>query len=120
MSIALLNYIRVSPIKTRLIAKEISGMNAELALASLQFMPNKAARILYKVVASAVANGNYEAENVIIKSCRVDKGPSLKRMTPRARGRGTQINKPTSHIFVEVVEFNDGIGKKGSINGSKS
>lgn len=113
MSVALLNYIRVSPIKTRLIAKEISGMNAELALASLQFMPNKAARILYKVIASAVANGNYEAANVVIKSCRVDKGPSLKRMMPKARGRGASINKPTSHIFVEVIELNDGSSKKG-------
>lgn len=104
MSKSLLKYIRVSPIKARLVAKEIKGMNAELALARLQFAPNKAARIIYKVIVSAIANGNHEASNVIVKSCLVNSGPVLKRMVPRARGRGVFIRKPTSHIFVEVVE----------------
>lgn len=104
MSKSLLRFIRVSPIKTRLLANELKGMNAEIALAKLQFTPNKAARLLYKVISSAIANGNYEASNVIIKSCVVNSGPVLKRMVPRARGRGTFIRKPTSHIFVEVIE----------------
>jgi len=104
MSIATLKFTRLSPTKARLITSEVQGMNAELALASLEFMPNKAAKIISKVIASAVANGGYEAEEVIINSCRVDKGPSLKRFRPRARGRATPIRKPTSHIFVEVIE----------------
>lgn len=104
MSKSLLRFIRVSPTKARLLANEIKGMNAEVALARLQFTPNKAARIIYKVISSAVANGNYEASNVFIKSCTVNSGPVLRRMTPRARGRGTFIRKPTSHIFVEVTD----------------
>ena len=102
MSKALLRYTRLSPTKARLIAREIQGMNAELAIASLEFTPNKAARIISKVVASAVANGGYDAQDVVITSCRVDAGPVLRRFMPRAKGRATPIRKPTSHVFVEV------------------
>jgi large subunit ribosomal protein L22 len=102
MSKAILKFIRLSPTKARLIAREVQGMNAELALASLEFMPNKAAGIIAKVIASAVANGDYEPEEVSILSCRVDKGPVLKRFRPRARGSASRILKPTSHIMVEV------------------
>ncbi len=102
MSKATLKFIRLSPTKARLITREVQGMNAELALASLEFMPNKAAGIIAKVIASAVANGDYEPEEVTILSCRVDKGPVLKRFRPRARGSASRILKPTSHIFVEV------------------
>jgi len=102
MSKAILRFIRLSPTKARLIAREIQGMNAQEALAKLEFMPNKAARIIAKVVASAVANGGYDANEVIIKSCRVDRGPYLKRFRPRARGMASRINKPTAHIYVEV------------------
>ena len=103
MSKAILKFIRLSPTKARLIAREVQGMNAELALASLEFTPNKAAKIISKVIASAVANGDYEPEEVEIISCRVDKGPVLKRFRPRARGSASRILKPTSHIFVEVA-----------------
>ncbi len=102
-----LKFIRLSPTKARLIAREVQGLNAELALASLDFMPNKAAGVISKVIASAIANGGYEPEEVIVKSCRVDRGPVLKRFRPRARGRATPIRKPTSHIFVEVSKEQD-------------
>lgn len=104
MSKALLRFVRLSPTKARLIAREIQGMNAEKALAALEFTPNKAARVISKVLASAVANGGYEAQNVSVSSCRVDAGPVLRRFTPRAKGRATPIRKPTSHILVEVSE----------------
>lgn len=104
MSKALLRYTRLSPTKARLIAREIQGMNAEIALATLEFTPNKAAKVIYKVIASALANGNYDAQNAFVKSCRIDAGPILRRMTPKARGRGAPIRKPTSHILVEVAE----------------
>ncbi|WP_456381439.1 50S ribosomal protein L22 [Hydrogenimonas sp.] len=107
MSRATLKFIRLSPTKARLIAREVQGMNAELALASLEFMPNKAAKIISKVIASAVANGGYEPEEVVVSSCRVDKGPVLKRWKPRARGRASRIMKPTSHVIVEVTEAKD-------------
>ncbi len=104
MSKATLKFVRLSPNKARLIAREVQGMNAEIALASLDFMPNKAAGIISKVIASAVANGDYEPEEVKIISCRVDKGPVLRRFKPRARGSASRILKPTSHIMVEVGE----------------
>jgi len=102
MSKAVLRFVRLSPTKARLIAREIQGMNAEEALAKLEFMPNKAARIIAKVVASAIANGEYDANEVVITSCRVDRGPYLKRFRPRARGMASRIQKPTAHIYVEV------------------
>jgi len=102
MSKATLKFIRLSPIKARLITKQIQGMNAELALASLEFMPNKAAGIIAKVIASACANGDYEPEEVTILSARSDKGPVLKRFKPRARGSASRILKPTAHIMIEV------------------
>lgn len=102
MSKAVLKFIRLSPTKARLIAREVQGMNAEFALASLEFAPNKAAHIIAKVIASAVANGGYEPEEVIVSSCRVDAGPVLKRFRPRARGSASGIRKPTSHVMVEV------------------
>jgi large subunit ribosomal protein L22 len=104
MGKATLKFIRLSPTKARLIAREVQGMNAELAIASLEFTPNKAAGIIAKVVASAVANAGLEPEDAIVTSCRVDKGPVLKRFIPRARGSATPIHKPTSHIFVEVAK----------------
>jgi large subunit ribosomal protein L22 len=102
MSKAVLKFIRLSPTKARLVAREIQGMNAEEALAKLEFMPNKAARVIAKVLASAVANGGFDANEVVVKSCRVDRGPYLKRFRPRARGMASRIQKPTAHIYVEV------------------
>ena len=102
MARALLRFVRVSPTKSRLIAREIQGMNAEEALAALEFTPNKAAKIISKVVASAVANSGMDAEDCEIVSCRVDNGPVLKRFRPRARGMASGIRKPTAHILVEV------------------
>ena len=102
MARALLKFIRVSPIKSRLVAREIQGMNAEEALAALEFTPNKAAKIIYKVLASAVANSGIEASECTVTSCRVNRGPVLKRFRPRARGMASGIRKPTAHILVEV------------------
>ena len=102
MSKAVLRFIRLSPTKARLIAREIQGMNAEEALAKLEFMPNKAAKVIAKVLTSAIANGGYDANEVVVKSCRVDRGPYLKRFRPRARGMASKILKPTAHIYVEV------------------
>lgn len=102
MSKALIKFIRLSPTKARLIARQVQGMNAELAMASLKFMPNKAAKYIANAVSSAVANGGFEANEVQVLSCRVDAGAVLKRFQPRARGSASRIRKPTSHILVEV------------------
>ncbi|EKE4908902.1 50S ribosomal protein L22 [Campylobacter jejuni] len=104
MSKALIKFIRLSPTKARLIAREVQGMNAELAMASLKFMPNKGAKYIANAISSAVANGGFEANEVIVKSCCVDAAAVLKRFRPRARGSASRIRKPTSHILVEVVK----------------
>ncbi|HAN0601582.1 TPA: 50S ribosomal protein L22 [Campylobacter jejuni] len=104
MSKALIKFIRLSPTKARLIAREVRGMNAELAMASLKFMPNKGAKYIANAISSAVANGGFEANEVIVKSCRVDAAAVLKRFRPRARGSASRIRKPTSHVLVEVAK----------------
>jgi large subunit ribosomal protein L22 len=104
---AVLKFVRLSPIKANLIAREVQGMNAEEAIAALEFTPNKGANIISKVIASAVANSGQEADEVIVSSVRVDQGPVLRRFIPRARGSATKIRKPTSHIVVEVSKAKD-------------
>lgn len=108
MAKAILKFIRVSPIKARLIVREVQGMNAEYAIASLQFTPNKAAGIISKVIASAVANAGLDPVDAVITSARVDKGPVLKRFTPRARGSASPKHKPTAHIMIEVAAATKG------------
>ncbi len=108
MARAILRFIRLSPTKARLIAREVQGMNAEYAIASLEFTPNKAAGIISKVIASAVANAGLEPENAIITSARVDRGPVLKRFTPRARGSASPRHKPTAHIMIIVEQVTKG------------
>ena len=104
MSRSVIKFVRLSPTKARLIAKQIQGMNAEFALATLEFTPNKGAKYIANAISSAVANGGYEPEEVIVTSCRVDAGPVLKRFRPKARGTAGRIRKPTSHIMVEVAK----------------
>ncbi|WP_104690930.1 50S ribosomal protein L22 [Helicobacter heilmannii] len=102
MSRATLRYTRLSPTKARLLARQVQGMNAEVAIARLEFTPNKAARMLSRVISAAVYNGGHDSKEVEVLSCRVDAGPVLRRHMPRARGRATSIRKPTAHILVEV------------------
>ena len=108
MAKAILKFIRLSPTKARLIAREVQGMNAEYAIASLQFTPNKAAGIISKVIASAVANAGVDPVDAVVVSARVDKGPVLKRFTPRARGSASPKHKPTAHIMIEVAAATKG------------
>ena len=108
MSRAILKFVRVAPLKARLIAREVQGMNAEYAIASLEFTPNKAAKLISKVIASAVSNASLEPQEAVIKSARVDKGPVLKRFTPRARGSASPKHKPTAHIMIEVEAISKG------------
>ena len=108
MAKAILKFIRLSPTTARLIAREVQGMNAEYAIASLQFTPNKAAGIISKVIASAVANAGLDPVDAVVVSARVDKGPVLKRFTPRARGSASPKHKPTAHIMIEVAAATKG------------
>ena len=99
-------YIRISPKKARLVADVVRGDNAVHALATLRFMPKKAAGIIYKALHSAVANATNNAglakEDLVISKITIDKGPSLKRFRPRSRGMASALLKRTSHVTVVV------------------
>ncbi len=105
---AVAKYIRISPQKARLVADVVRGMDVETAITTLRFMPKKGARILRKVIESAVANadqmGTIDVDTLYVKSIEINGGPSLKRFRPRAMGRATGIIKRTSHITVIVDE----------------
>ncbi|MFA7096260.1 MAG: 50S ribosomal protein L22 [Gammaproteobacteria bacterium] len=103
---AKLRYARLSAQKGRLVADQIRGMPVERALQVLSFSPKKAARVIKKVLESAIANAEHNQgidvdELKVAKIC-VDEGPTYKRMRARAKGRGTRILKRTSHITVTV------------------
>ncbi|MDO5536695.1 MAG: 50S ribosomal protein L22 [Desulfovibrionaceae bacterium] len=104
---AIAKFQRVSPRKTRLVARNVVGMGVEDALNVLRFTPNKPAGVLYGVVKSALANASQTSVNVdamIIKEVLVNEGPSWKRFMPRAQGRATRVRKRTSHITVILAE----------------
>jgi len=101
-------FIRISPSKVRLVAREISGKKADEAMALLRFLPHRGARVLRKVLESAVANAEQrsqiDVDDLFIKGIQVDGGPVLKRFMPRAMGRVNRILKRSSHITVVLDE----------------
>jgi len=105
---AVAKYVRISPQKVRLISDAIKGKPVEKALATIKFMPQKAAGIVEKVLQSAVANADQisgiDVDDLIVGNLIADCGPSLKRFRARARGRGTRIIKRTSHVTVILTE----------------
>ncbi|MGQ9512291.1 50S ribosomal protein L22 [Thermodesulfitimonas sp.] len=105
-------YLRVSPRKARQVVDLIRGKRVGEALSILRFVPRKAARMVEKVVRSAVANAehNYDLipDELFIVRAYVDQGPSLKRIRPRAYGRANIIRRRTSHITVVVGERKEG------------
>ncbi len=101
-------YIRISPRKIRLIMDEIRGKRVEDALNILSFMPKKGAKILKKLIESAVANAenqNMDVDQLRITRIYADEGPMLKRWRPRALGRATMIRKRTSQLTVILEEI---------------
>ncbi len=105
---AVAKFVRVSPQKARLVAANVKGKPVEDALNILKFTPKKAARLIEKVLASAIANAehnaNLDVDSLVVKEVRIDGGPSWKRIRPRAMGRAYRIIKRTSHITVVVDE----------------
>jgi large subunit ribosomal protein L22 len=105
-------YVRVTPMKARRVVDLIRGQQADEALAVLRFAPQSASEPVYKVLASAVANARYRAEqesrrldieDLVVQTAFVDEGPTLKRFRPRAQGRAFRVRKRSSHITVVVV-----------------
>jgi large subunit ribosomal protein L22 len=101
-------FIRISPTKVRKILEAVKGKPVEDALHNLKFMTQKAARILDKVIRSAVANADQKSgidvDSLFVRNIFVDQGVSLKRFRPRAQGRAYRILKRTSHITVILSE----------------
>lgn len=105
-ALAKCRHVRISPYKARLVVDLIRGKSVKEALAILRFAPNRASRVVEKVVRSAIANAenNYgmdRDELYVAKAC-VDPGPLWKRYQPRQRGQAFPILKRTCHITVAV------------------
>jgi large subunit ribosomal protein L22 len=111
-SLAKHRFAHISAQKARLVADQIRGLPAGQALNVLKFSPKKAARLMGKVLESALANAEHNAgadvDELRVSRVLVDEGPGLSRFHARAKGRGNQITKRTSHITVAV-----GDGKSG-------
>ena len=109
---ATLKSVRISAQKARLVADMIRGDDAEKAIDKLEYLNKKAAKLIKKLLDSAVANAetnhSLDSSDLFISAIRVDKGPSFKRMRPRARGRGNTIEKQTCHIYLELTENIEG------------
>ncbi|HEX4045058.1 MAG TPA: 50S ribosomal protein L22 [Gammaproteobacteria bacterium] len=105
---AKLRFVRLSAQKCRLVCDQIRGLPVDRARDILKFSPKRAAFVLKKVLDTAIANAenNFSADIDELKVAKVftDQGPTLKRMQARAKGRGTQILKPTCHITIVLSD----------------
>ena len=105
---AIARYIRMSPRKVRLVADLIRGKGSEEALNILSFTKKAAAKIILKLLKSAIANATQkktiDIDRLFVKKITVDQGPTMKRFQPRALGRATMIRKRTSHITIVLDE----------------
>ena len=104
-------YVRMSASKVRVVLDLIRGLPVRQADEVLQFTEREAAVAVRKVLASAVANAVHndeqDADELYVKACFADEGPTLKRFTPRARGRAGRIRKRTAHITIVVDRLDD-------------
>lgn len=109
VSTAKLSYVRMSSSKIRLVANLVKGKQLEDALTTLRFSNKKAAKLIDKVVRSAMANAErtkeIDVDNLVLSNIKVEQGPTLKRFLPRAMGRATKIRHRTSHIIVTLEEI---------------
>ena len=113
ITVARARFVRVSARKARLVLDQIRGKAVGEALATLTFTPRAAARLIEKVLRSAVANAehNHQVRNLddlrVVKAV-ADGGPSMKRGQPRAMGRAFFIKHRTSHLTIAVSDETNG------------
>jgi large subunit ribosomal protein L22 len=104
-------YVRSGAWKARAVLNLIRGLPVREADEVLQFTDREVAVTIRKVLASAVANAVHndeqDADELYIKACFADEGPTIKRFTPRARGRAGAIKKRSSHITIVVARLDD-------------
>ncbi|MCL2253947.1 MAG: 50S ribosomal protein L22 [Lachnospiraceae bacterium] len=111
---AKLSYARVSVQKACFVLDAIRGKKINTALAILSYNPRYASGLVKKLLQSAIANAEYKygqdptkypnPENLIVAECYANKGPTMKRIKPRAQGRAYRIEKRMSHITVVLDE----------------
>ena len=101
-------YADMSPRKIRPFAALIRGRNADEALELLRFLPNKSARLLEAVLKSALGNaedrGARAIDDLIVAESRIDGGPIMKRIMPRARGTAYPIKRRMAHIVITLAD----------------
>ncbi len=105
---AKLSYARVSVTKACFVLDAIRGKDVQTALAILEYNPRYASSLVKKLLQSAIANAEnnsgMKAENLYVAECYANKGPTMKRVRPRAQGRAYRIEKRMSHITVVLDE----------------
>lgn len=105
---AVLKGANLSAQKARLVADQIRGKSADEALNILAFSPKKGAGIVKKVLESAIANAEHnegaDVDELKVATIFVDEATTMKRISPRAKGRADRILKRTCHITVKVAE----------------
>jgi len=105
---AKLSYARVSVQKACFVLDAIRGKDVNTALAVLEYNPRYASSIIKKLLESAIANAEnnngMNRDNLVIVECYANKGPTMKRVQPRAQGRAYRIEKRMSHITVVLDE----------------
>ena len=107
---AILRGVRLSAQKGRLVADQIRGLPVDRALSVLAFSPKKGAKIIKKVLESAIANAEHndgaDIDELKVTTIYIDKADTLKRTSARAKGRGNVIGKQSCHIHVVVGDGN--------------
>ena len=105
---AKLSYARIPVQKACFVLDAIRGKDVQTAAAILEYNPRYASSVIKKLLASAVANAEnnngMNADNLYIAECYANKGPTMKRIRPRAQGRAYRIEKRSSHITVVLNE----------------
>jgi large subunit ribosomal protein L22 len=108
---AVLRHYRMSATKARQVLDLVRGKDADRAAEILAATPREGARVVAKVLASAVANARnndlLDPDELYVSACYADEGTTIKRWRPRARGRATRIRKRTCHITVIVSRLPD-------------
>lgn len=107
---AITRFVRISAFKARQVARLIQGKPARDAMALVDLIPRKAARLISRTLRSAVANAenadrdSVPAERLVVKEAIIGEGPTIRRFRPKARGMAGRIRKRTSHIRIVVTD----------------
>jgi large subunit ribosomal protein L22 len=108
---AIYRFADMSARKVRPFASMIRGKLADEALEMLRFLPNKSARLLEQVVKSAQGNaedrGARDVDDLVVVESRVDGGPIMKRIMPRARGTAYPIKRRIAHIHITLSDMEE-------------